>query len=107
MFNRLSLILSVRKNEMLALTGEMDNVAISYETTGQLSLNSILSLSRPTRDHTGIYACLANNSLGSVNMTARVVVAFPPEIQPDNKRVFRSWDQRPVTLFCRGDLTCF
>ena len=102
MFNRL--YLTFRKKDMLVLTADLDNVAISFEAQNDLSLNSILSLSKPARDNTGIYVCLANNSLGSVNATARVVVEFPPEISPDNKKVFRSWDQRPVTLHCQGEL---
>ena len=87
---------------MRLLTGELTNVGVSYETTGPNTLNSILSLSQPGKDDTGIYVCHANNSLGSANMTARVRVEFPPEIDPDNQRVFRSWDQRPATLYCRG-----
>ena len=64
----------------------------------------MLSVSKPSREDSGTYACRANNSLGSVNTTASLTVEFPPLITPDTQRVFRSWDQRPVTLYCKGEL---
>ena len=64
----------------------------------------VFSVSKPGRGDSGLYACTANNSLGSVNTTASLTVEFPPEFPPDHQRVFLSWDQRPVTLHCQGEL---
>ena len=46
--------------------------------------------------------CTGTNIVGSTNMSAYLTVEFPPQMDQNNLK-FWSWDQRPVTLFCKGN----
>ena len=63
---------------------------------------SVLSLKRPDPADTGEYVCAAASAAGAANTTASLTVEFPPRVT-STAREFWSWDQRPVTLYCRGE----
>ena len=63
---------------------------------------SVLSLKRPDPADTGVYVCAAASAAGAANTTASLTVEFPPRVT-STAREFWSWDQRPVTLYCRGE----
>ena len=62
---------------------------------------SVLSLKRPDPADTGEYVCAAASAAGAANTSASLTVEFPPRVT-STAREFWSWDQRPVTLYCRG-----
>ena len=63
---------------------------------------SVLSLKRPDPADSGVYVCAAASAAGAANTSAALTVEFPPRVTSE-AREFWSWDQRPVTLYCRGE----
>ena len=63
---------------------------------------SVFSFTGPVSDDGGKYMCTGTNMVGSTNMSAYLTVEYPPLMDQTNVK-FWSWDQRPVTLFCKGN----
>jgi len=74
----------------------------SHENSDLFTTNSILSISGPVSDDGGKYICTGTNVAGRTNISAHVTVEYPPVLDQTQVK-FWSWDQRPVTLFCKAE----
>ena len=75
---------------------------IPWQNTIKLQY-SLFSISGPVSDDGGKYICTGTNVAGRTNTSAHVTVEYPPVLDQTQVK-FWSWDQRPVTLFCKGNI---
>ena len=78
------------------------NWLIPWQNTTKLQY-SPFSISGPVSDDGGKYICTGTNVAGRTNISAHVTVEYPPVLDQTQVK-FWSWDQRPVTLFCKGNI---
>ena len=68
------------------------------------TLQSFLTLYNPEPSDTGLYKCTAYNVAGSNSKIAELIVEHSPTFKTNSMNIQWSWDQRPVKLFCEGEL---
>ena len=68
-----------------------------------IELASLDSVSSPRPSDSGDYVCVGDNGVGVTRVSATLTVEFPPTMD-NGTTVFWSWDQKPVTLYCKGEL---
>ena len=66
-----------------------------------IELASPGSVSSPRPSDSGDYVCVGDNGVGVAKVSATLTVEFPPTMDMATT-VFWSWDQKPVTLYCKG-----